>query len=48
MNKNEPYCSIVISPKVMKFMKKYNKRLQHEFDKHGMVDVNHTGSLVND
>ena len=27
MNKNEPYCSIVISPKVIKFMEKYNKIL---------------------
>ena len=28
MNKNEPYCSIVISPKVIKFMEKYNKILK--------------------
>jgi hypothetical protein len=34
--------------RIINVMKKYNKRLQHEFDKHGMVDVNHTGSLVND
>ena len=34
--------------RIINVMKKYNKRLQYEFDKHGMVDVNHTGSLVND
>ena len=34
--------------RIINVMKKYNKRLQHEFDKHGMVDVSHTGSLVND
>jgi hypothetical protein len=28
-------------------MKKYNKRLQYEFDRDGMVDISHTGSLVN-
>ena len=34
--------------RIINVMKKYNKRLQHEFDKYGMVDVSHTGSLVND
>ena len=34
--------------RIINVMKKYNKRLQYEFDKHGMVDVSHTGSLVND
>ena len=34
--------------RIINVMKKYNKRLLHEFDKHGMVDVNHTGSIVND
>ena len=34
--------------RIINVMKKYNKRLQHEFDKHGMVDISHTGSLVND
>jgi len=34
--------------RIINVMKKYNKRLQYEFDKHGMVDVNHTGSLVNE
>ena len=34
--------------RIINVMKKYNKRLIHEFDKHGMVDVNHTGSLIND
>ena len=32
--------------RIINVMKKYNKRLQHEFDKYGMVDVSHTGSLV--
>ena len=32
--------------RIINVMKKYNKRLQYEFDKYGMVDVNHTGSLV--
>ena len=34
--------------RIINVMKKYNKRLQHEFDKYGMVDVSHTGSLVNE
>ena len=34
--------------RIINVMKKYNKRLQHEFDRYGMVDVSHTGSLVND
>ena len=34
--------------RIINVMKKYNKRLIHEFDKHGSVDVSHTGSLVND
>ncbi|OUW62881.1 MAG: hypothetical protein CBD58_00925 [bacterium TMED198] len=32
--------------RIINVMKKYNKRLQYEFDMYGMVDVNHTGSLV--
>ena len=32
--------------RIINVMKKYNKRQQHEFDKYGMVDVSHTGSLV--
>ncbi len=34
--------------RIINVMKKYNKRLQHEFEKHGMVDVSHTGSLINE
>ena len=34
--------------RIINVMKKYNKRLQYEFDKHGMVDVSHTGSIVNE
>jgi len=34
--------------RIINVMKKYNKRLLHEFDKHGMVDVSHTGSIVNE
>jgi len=34
--------------RIINVMKKYNKRLQHEFDKDGMVDVSHTGSIVNE
>ena len=34
--------------RIINVMKKYNKRLLHEFDKHGMVDVSHTGSVVNE
>tara|TARA_B100000029_G_scaffold303978_1_gene296798 strand:+ start:396 stop:1127 length:732 start_codon:yes stop_codon:yes gene_type:complete len=32
--------------RIINVMKKFNKRLQYEFNKYGMVDVNHTGSLV--
>jgi len=32
--------------RIINVMKKYNKRLQHEFDTIGMVDVSYTGSLV--
>ena len=32
--------------RIINVMKKFNKRLQHEFDRYGMVDVNHTGSLL--
>ena len=32
--------------RIINVMKKYNKRLQAEFEKDGMVDVNHTGSLL--
>ncbi len=32
--------------RIINVMKKFNKRLQHEFDTYGMVDVNHTGSLL--
>jgi len=32
--------------RIINVMKKFNKRLQYEFDKYGMIDVNHTGSLV--
>ena len=34
--------------RIINVMKKYNKRLIHEFDKDGMVDVSHTGSIVNE
>ena len=34
--------------RIINVMKKYNKRLQQEFEKHGMVDVSHTGSLINE
>ena len=34
--------------RIINVMKKYNKRLQYEFDRYGTVDVNHTGSLVNE
>ena len=34
--------------RIINVMKKYNKRLKHEFEKYGTVDVSHTGSLVND
>ena len=34
--------------RIINVMKKYNKRLQHEFEKHGMVDVSHTGSLISE
>ena len=34
--------------RIINVMKKYNKRLQHEFEKHGMVDVSPTGSLINE
>ena len=34
--------------RIINVMKKYNKRLQHEFEEHGMVDVSHTGSLINE
>jgi len=33
--------------RIINVMKKYNKRLQYEFDRDGMVDISHTGSLVN-
>jgi len=32
--------------RIINVMKKYNKRLQYEFEKDGMVDVSHTGSLL--
>ena len=32
--------------RIINVMKKYNKRLQYEFQKDGMVDVSHTGSLL--
>ena len=32
--------------RIINVMKKYNKRLQSEFDKVGMVDVSYTGSLM--
>ena len=32
--------------RIINVMKKYNKRLQSEFEKVGMVDVSYTGSLV--
>ena len=32
--------------RIINVMKKYNDRLYHEFDKHGMVDVTYTGSLI--
>ena len=32
--------------RIINVMKKYNKRLQHEFNTSGTVDVNYTGSLV--
>tara|TARA_R100000005_G_C4999009_1_gene205664 strand:+ start:192 stop:962 length:771 start_codon:yes stop_codon:yes gene_type:complete len=32
--------------RIINVMKKYNKRLQSEFDRVGMVDVSYTGSLV--
>ena len=32
--------------RIINVMKKFNKRLQFEFDKYGTVDVSHTGSLV--
>ena len=32
--------------RIINVMKKYNKRLIFEFDRHGMVDVSYTGSLV--
>ena len=34
--------------RIINVMKKYNKRLIHEFDTHGMVDISHTGSIVNE
>ena len=34
--------------RIINVMKKYNKRLLFEFDKHGMVDVSYTGSLVSE
>ena len=34
--------------RIINVMKKYNKRLQHEFDTQGMVDVSYTGSLVSE
>jgi len=34
--------------RIINVMKKYNKRLLHEFDKEGVVDVSYTGSLVNE
>ena len=34
--------------RIINVMKKYNKRLQYEFDTHGMVDISHTGSIVNE
>jgi len=34
--------------RIINVMKKYNKRLIHEFDKEGVVDVSYTGSLVNE
>ena len=34
--------------RIINVMKKYNKRLQYEFDRYGTVDVSHTGSLVNE
>ena len=32
--------------RIINVMKKYNKRLQHEFETNGTVDVSYTGSLV--
>ena len=32
--------------RIINVMKKYNDRLYYEFDKHGMVDVTYTGSLI--
>ena len=32
--------------RVINVMKKYNKRLQHEFEKEGVVDLSYTGSLI--
>ena len=32
--------------RIINVMKKYNKRLQYEFETYGTVDVSHTGSLV--
>ena len=34
--------------RIINVMKKYNKRLQYEFDRYGTVDVSHTGSIVNE
>jgi hypothetical protein len=34
--------------RIINVMKKYNKRLIHEFDTDGMVDISHTGSIVNE
>ena len=32
--------------RIINVMKKYNKRLQYEFNTFGKVDVSYTGSLV--